>query len=212
VKYASEWDIIYTNLRKYLGFDNGVCSEAQDLVELKSGTAAFDLLVAKEKENGLRCVKLERGAFDKTHPDLVENNCTNHGELSVLLERGAFDKTHPDLVENICTNHGELAVLLERGAFDKTHPDLVEKNCTNHGQRNVKLGRGAFDKTHPELVKYKCDNFGQLAVIKKIGAHNPDNMQRMNAIRSEKGKKRTAGYVEFKSGRIFLNCRLSLNR
>ena len=50
VKYASEWDIIYTNLRNYFQYDNGVCLEATDLVELKPCTAAFDLLVAKEKE------------------------------------------------------------------------------------------------------------------------------------------------------------------
>ena len=59
------------------------------------------------------------------------------------------------------------------------------------------MEHGPFDQTHPELVKNKCNNFGELAVIKQMGAHNPDNMQRMNAIRSEKAKKQTAGWVEY---------------
>ena len=113
------------------------------MVELKPGTAAFDLLVAKEKETGQRNVQLERGAFDKTHPDLVKYKCNNHGELSVML------------------------------------------------------GRGAFDKTHPDFVKYKCNNHGELNKILQRGPHNPDNRQRMNAVRSEKAKKQTTGRVEY---------------
>ena len=41
---------MYTHIQNYLGYDKGMCSEATGLVELKPGSSALELLVAKEKE------------------------------------------------------------------------------------------------------------------------------------------------------------------
>ncbi len=99
-RHALEWDTIYTNIRIYFG-NESPCTSADDLVDLKPGTAAHALLMQKLKEEsvrrrerGLLDKKLGRRLFNQNHPKLVMHGCSNFGQQSLLLGTGVHNKNN----------------------------------------------------------------------------------------------------------------------
>ena len=170
-KHASGWDRSFTMMRLFCG-DEAACTEADDMVDLKPGTAAHTLMMQKLKEQNERA--RERGKqdflhgrrlFNVNHPKLVEAQCTNHGQRAKKLGLGFFNENYQKVLkEQNERARGKQDFQYGRRLFNVNHPKLVEAQCSNHGQRAVKLQIGWFSKI--DIWKRTwCAKFDELTVF-----------------------------------------------